>query len=90
MRDTVIIVEEVKLLHPLCPCCDMLLLCAVLNGRHPNTTQFTKGVGQEWHKMAVEDIQESTERYFRAYGRPLNSWNWKDQSRGCQEPYSRR
>ena len=73
MRDTVIVVEEVKLPHPLCPCCDMLLLCALLNGRHPNTTQFTKGVGHKWHKISVEEIQESNEQDFRSYGSPLNS-----------------
>ena len=68
-----IIVEEVNLPHPRFPCCDMLLLWAVLNGRHANTTQCTKEVGRKWHKMAVEEIQESTEQYFRAYGRPLKS-----------------
>ena len=32
-----------------------------------------KGVGRKWYKMAVEEIQESTEQDFRAYGRPFNS-----------------
>ena len=38
MQDTVIIVEEVKLPHPQCPQCEMLLPWVVLNVRHPNTT----------------------------------------------------
>ena len=72
IRDIMIIVD-VNLPHPQCPCCDMLLLWALLNGCHPNTTKCTKGVGRKWNKMSVEEIQESTEQYFRAYGRPLNS-----------------
>ena len=73
MWDTVIIVEEVNLPHPGFNFCEMLLLWAVLNGCHPNTTKCTKGVGRKWNKMSVEEIQESTEQYFRAYVLPLNS-----------------
>ena len=73
MHDTVIILEEVKLPHPQYPCCDMLLLWVVLNDRQPNTTQCTKGVGCKWHRMAVEEMKESTGQDFRAYGRPFNS-----------------
>ena len=68
MQYTVVIVEEVNLPHPQFPHCDMLLLWAVLNGHHPNTTEFTKGVERKWYIMVVYDIQESTKRYFRSYG----------------------
>ena len=73
MRDTVIIMEEVNLPLPRCTRCDILLLWAVLNVCHPNTTQCTKGVEWKCHRMAVKEMQESTERDFRAYGYPLNS-----------------
>ena len=72
IRDIMIIVD-VNLPHPQCPCCDMLLLWALLNGCHPNTTQCTKGVEWKCHRMAVKEMQESTERDFREYGYPLNS-----------------
>ena len=39
----------------------------------PTPHNAQRGVGQKWHKMDVAEIQERTEQYFRAYGRPLNS-----------------
>ena len=37
VRDTVIILEEVKLPHPQCEKCDMLVPWRALNGRHKDT-----------------------------------------------------
>ena len=73
VRDTVIVMKEVNLPHPWCPSCDMLLLWVVLIDSQPSTKQCEKGVKQKWHIMATDKIQDSTERDYIAYGRPLNS-----------------
>ena len=43
VQDTVIILEEGNLPHPLCPRCDILVPWSSLIGRHLSTTQFAKG-----------------------------------------------
>ena len=65
--DTVIIVEELNLPHPRCPRCDMMVTCTALNGRHPNTVKCKKGAERKQHGLAVEELRESTEQYFRSY-----------------------
>ena len=39
--------------------CDMLLPWTDLNGRHPNTAQYAKGVERKRRSMVVEKIQAS-------------------------------
>ena len=60
MQDTVIIVEEVNILHPLCPRCDIMVPWVALNGRHPNTTQCAKGEYLKQRVLEVEEVQAST------------------------------
>ena len=43
IRDTLVILEEVKIPHPRCPHCDILVPLAVLNSRHPTISQCAKG-----------------------------------------------
>ena len=43
VRDTMVILDEGNLPHSQCPCCDILMPWAALNGHHPNTAQCTKG-----------------------------------------------
>ena len=71
VQDTMIILEEGNLIHPPCPRCDMLVLWDAFNGRHPNTAQCAKGVERNLCRLAAEEIQAITERYFRSYGLPL-------------------
>ena len=61
------IVEEINLPHPQCPCCNILVTCTALNGRQPKTAQCKKGEEINRHGMAAEELQESTEHYFRSY-----------------------
>ena len=73
MQDTRIILEEVNLPHPRCPCCDMWVLSAALNGRHPNTAQCDKGANRKRHKLSVEEMRVSIEQDFWVYVFPLAS-----------------
>ena len=51
----------------------MLVTWASLNDLHPNTAQCTNGVDWKRCRLAAEEMQASTEWYFRAYGCPFNS-----------------
>ena len=67
VRDTVIILDEGNLSHPLCPCCKMLVTWLALNGRGLDTAQCVYGV--EWkHRRLKEE-----ERAFQAYGKPMET-----------------
>ena len=72
-RDTVIILEEGSLPHPRYPWCDMLLTWKALNEKHNTTTQCAKGAERKRQRLAKEDRQESTERTFWDYVRPLET-----------------
>ena len=43
VQDTVVMLEEVNLLHPRCHRCDMQVPRKALNGRHLGTAQCAKG-----------------------------------------------
>ena len=43
IQDTMVILEEVNLPHPRCPCWDMMVTCSAMTGRHLVTAQCTKG-----------------------------------------------
>ena len=51
VRDTVVILEDGKLLHRRYPCCDLLVPWGSLNGCHATTTQCAKGEEREWHQL---------------------------------------
>ena len=68
VRDTVIIMEEGTLPHPQCPRCNMLMTWRALNF---STAQCAKEEDRKRQRMAEEEIQESEDRAFQAYGRPL-------------------
>ena len=70
-QDTMIIMEEVKLAHPRCYLCEILVPWATLNGRHPNTDQCEKGAERKQQKIVAEEAQASTEWAFKEYGQPL-------------------
>ena len=69
--DTMVILEEGNLPHLRCPRCNMLVPCFTLNGRHPATTQCARGAEWKRRRLAEEELRESTERAFEAYGSPL-------------------
>ena len=69
--DTILILEEGNLPHPLCPRCEILVLWRVLNEWNIATSQCAKGAERDNRQMAEEDIWESVERVSQAYGRPL-------------------
>ena len=71
VRDIVIILEEGNLPHPRCSQCDMLVPWRALNGRHHATALCRKGLERKRQRIAEEDLSDSTERAFEAYGKPL-------------------
>ena len=71
VRDTVVILDEVKLPQPRCPLCGMLVNWKALNGIHRRTAQCTQGADWKRRKLAAEEEREVTARDFRAYGHPL-------------------
>ena len=71
--DTVIILEERKLVHPRCPRCDMLFPWCALNRSHLATAQCSKGAERKRQRLAEEELQENAERSFQAYGGPLKT-----------------
>ena len=73
VRDTVIILEEGNHPHPRCLRCDMLVPWKELNGRHITTAQCTEGVKRKRRQLAAEEMRESAERAFQAYGRPIKT-----------------
>ena len=70
-RDTVVMLDEVNLPHPRCPRCGMLVPCKSLNGKHVTTSQCAKGTERKIRRMTEEEMQESVDRAFQAYVRPL-------------------
>ena len=56
MRDTVIIVEEVKSHKPQFPRYDIMLPWVVLRSRHSNTTLFTKRAEWKILRMVEEEM----------------------------------
>ena len=71
--DAVVILEEGNFPHPRCAQCDMLVPRRALNGRHPGTAQCKKGVERNRRRLAEAEMQESAERAFEAYGKPINN-----------------
>ena len=71
--DTVAILDEGNPPHPRCPRCDILVPWRSLNGRHLATAQCAKGAEQKRRRLAEEELQESSEWAFQAYGEPLNN-----------------
>ena len=69
-RDTVVILEEGNLPHPLCPLCDILVPWKSLNEMHRRTAQCTQGAEWKRRQLAAEEDKEVTVRDFSAYGRP--------------------
>ena len=73
VRDTVIIREEGNFLHPQCPRCNILVPWKAINGRNVTSAQFAKGAERKIWRLVEEDMQESVERDFQAYSRPLET-----------------
>ena len=71
--DTLVILVEVNLPHPLCPRCDMLFPWRALNSKHPATDQCARGAEQKRLRLGETDQRESLERVFEAYGDPLKN-----------------
>ena len=71
--DTVVILEEVNTPQPQCPRCNMLFHWCKLKRRHPDTAQCAVGAERKRRRLAEEELRESTERAFDAYGAPLEN-----------------
>ena len=71
--DTVVILEEGNLPHPQCPRCNILDPWRTLNGRHLATAQCTRGAERKRRRLGEEELRESFERAFQAYGAPLEN-----------------
>ena len=51
----------------------MLVPWCALNGSHLATSQCARGAEQKRKRLAEEELQESSERAFQAYGAPLEN-----------------
>ena len=71
VRDTVVVLEDGNSPHPRCPRCDMLYPWSTLNRRHLATVQCTRGVERKRKRLEEEELRESSERAFQAYGESL-------------------
>ena len=71
--DTVVILEEGNLPQPRCTRYDMLVPRWALNGRYPNTSQCSRGGERKRRRLEEEELRESLERTFKAYGEPLKN-----------------
>ena len=69
----VVILEEGNLPYPWFPQYDMLVPWRTFNGRHPATSQCARGAEQKIRRLSEEELKESTERAFKAYGEPLEN-----------------
>ena len=54
-RDTLVILEEGNLPHPLCPLCDIMVTWNALNGTHRRTVQCKRGADQKRRQLAAEE-----------------------------------
>ena len=72
IQNTIVILEERKLTHPLFPMCGMLVPWWDLNGMHWHTAKYKKEVEQKIWCLSVEKEREVTSRSFRVYRHPLN------------------
>ena len=73
VRDIVVILKEEKLPHSRCPCCNMLLNWHDMNRRHLSNTQCSRGAESKQRCPSEEELRESLERAFQAYGEPLEN-----------------
>ena len=73
VQDTVVILEEGNLPHPLCPRCNLQVPRKALNGRHLGTAQCKKGAERKRRRLAKTETQENSEREFHAYGKPMEA-----------------
>ena len=51
----------------------MLVPCHALTRRHLTTSQCANGTERKRQRLVEEDLQESTERAFQSYGKPLET-----------------
>ena len=73
VQDTAIILEELKLPHPLCPQCNMLVNWRALNGMQLAISQCINEAERKCRQLAEEDLQEILERDFQAYRETLET-----------------
>ena len=62
VRDILVILDEGNLSHPRLPRCDIMVPWVALNGQHTNTTKCAREAEQKWHRMASEEMRDSTLR----------------------------
>ena len=51
----------------------MMVPCHALNGRHLVTSQCTKVAERKCRRLSEEELRESSQRAFQAYGEPLET-----------------
>ena len=70
---TVVILEEGNIPHPRFIRCNMMFPRWALNGSHPSTAQCARGADCNRQRIAEEELRESSERAFEAYGETLEN-----------------
>ena len=68
-----VILEEGNFPHPHFPRCDMLVYWSDLNRKHLATAQFARGEERKRRRLEEEELWESSERAFQAYGELLDN-----------------
>ena len=68
VQDSVIVLDKGNLPHPQCPRCDILVPWRALKRSHLVTAQCSKGAESKCILLAEEELRESLERSFQAYG----------------------
>ena len=68
-----VILEDYNRPYPLCPCCDIMVLWAFLNGQQNTIAQCAKGEERKRRRLMAEDMRASMARSFQAHRISLNS-----------------
>ena len=71
VRDTVVILEEGSLPHPLCPMCDIMEPWISLNVFQKSTAHYKKGTERKRQRLVAKEARVVTSMAFSAYGIPL-------------------
>ena len=76
VRDTIIILEEGNLPHPICENCDMFVPWQALNGCHKSTKMCRSGTSRKRRRLAEAELRKSTEMAFEVYRQQIQSVPW--------------
>ena len=71
VHGTVVILEEGNLPLPRCPRCDLQVSRKALKGHHLETNQCKTGAERKQRRLAVAEVETTSEKAFHAYGNKM-------------------